>query len=246
MSTAPSRPSPSLSSPSPETTQQAARLVVVSAGTSQPSTSRMLGDRLAQRTIDTLRQQGVTATVRVVELAPLAVDIARASVSGQTAPLQEVLHDVASADGLVAVTPIFKAGPTGLFKSFLDVFDNDLIVAKPVVLAATAGSPRHALVVDGEIRSVFAYLRALSLPTSVFAAPDDWATRALGERIDRAAAELGAAIVSGFTARVAAQVWAKYQHEYGSRATHGTRDSLDVDVNTSLMRLAAGGRSQDE
>ena len=72
---------------------------------------------------------------------------------------------LAEADGLVVSTPVYSAGPSGLFTSFFQLLDDDLLIAKPVILAATAGTTRHALVVDEQMRSLFAYLRTLSVPT---------------------------------------------------------------------------------
>ena len=103
------------------------------------------------------------------------------------AALQAAIDRLAAADAIIAATPVYKAGISGLFKSFVDVLDDDLIVAKPVLLAATGGTPRHALVIDDQMRPLFAYLRGLTLPTSVYAAPEDWGTTGLGTRIERAA-----------------------------------------------------------
>ena len=74
--------------------------------------------------------------------------------------LKAAIAQVASADALICSTPVYNAGVSGLFKTFVDVLDADLLIAKPVALAATAGSARHALVVDEQMRSLFAYLRA--------------------------------------------------------------------------------------
>ena len=104
--------------------------------------------------------------------------------------LQKAIAALGQADGIVASTPVYKAGARGLFTSFFHVLDNDLLIAKPVVLAATAGTARHALVVDEQLRSLFAYLRTLTVPTSMFAASEDWSDKALTKRIDRAAFEL--------------------------------------------------------
>ncbi len=217
-------------------------LVVVSAGVSNPSSSRMLADRVAQKTLDALEESGTPASVAIVELAPLAVDIARATVSGfVTEQLQAAIDRVAAADGIVASTPIYKAGTSGLFKSFIDVLDNDLLVAKPVLLAATAGTSRHALVIDDQMRPLFAFMRALILPTSVFAASEDWGTTDLGERIDRAATELAALVEADVEARVADRAWAGYQHQFAGNASRAARTVDDVDFDSPLMRLAAGG-----
>src|SRR5206468_5553072 len=183
------------------------------------------------------------ASARVLELGPLAVDIARATIAGFPGEqLQAAIEELADADALIAATPVYKAGVSGLFKSFVDVLDNDLLVAKPVLLAATAGSARHALVIDEQLRPLFGYLRALVLPTSVFAGPEDWAASELGERIDRAATELAVIMEAGVERRIADRAWSTYQHRFAGNASRAARTTDDVDFDSPLMRLAAGGR----
>jgi FMN reductase len=109
-----------------------------------------------------------------------------------------------------------------------------------VVLAATAGTARPALVVDDQMRPLFAYLRALPVPTSLFAAPEDWADAALNQRIDRAAFELVLLMESGFARQLRGESWQRYQHEFGSAASAGGADD-EIDVDSDLMRLATGG-----
>jgi FMN reductase len=221
------------------------QLVIVSAGTSQPSTTRMLADRIAAASVDRLRELDLTATVGAVEVAPLAVDVARASVSRvPSAELQAAIEQIAAADAVIAAAPVYKAGVSGLFKSFVDVLDDDLLIAKPVVLAATAGSSRHALVVDEQMRSLFAYLRALTLPTSVFAAPEDWGAAELGERIRRAATELVVVVEGRIEQGIADRAWSGYRHEFGGNATRAGKTDADTDFDSPLMRLAAGGRTK--
>jgi FMN reductase len=221
-----------------------ARLVVVSAGVSDPSSTRLLADRITQKSLDLLREAGTPATASFVELGTLAVDLARATVSGFPGKeLQAAIDVLASADALIAATPVYKAGVSGLFKSFIDLLDDDLLVAKPVLLAATAGSSRHALVIDEQMRPLFAYLRALSLPTSVFVAPEDWATTELGGRIERAATELAVMLDARVGRRIADRAWSGYQHQFAGNATRAQRTAADVDFTSPLMRLAAGGTS---
>ena len=96
------------------------------------------------------------------------------------------------------VTPIFSASYSGLFKTFFDVLDKDALVGRPVLLGATAGTARHSLVVEFAMRPLFAYLRAVPVPTGVFAASEDWAgagDTALAGRVDRAAGELADVLV---------------------------------------------------
>lgn len=223
-------------------TTEIQRLVVISAGVSEPSSSRMLADRAAQRTLDLLPDMETIASVAVIELAPLAVDIAQATVTGLRSPgLQGAIEKLATADAVIASTPVYKAGMSGLFKSFVDLLDDDLLVAKPVLLAATAGSSRHALVVDDQMRPLFAYMRALTLPTSLFAAPEDWGAPELGERIGRAATELAVLLKAGIEERIGDRAWSGYQHQFAGNAARAEQTAADIDFDTPLMRLAAGG-----
>jgi FMN reductase len=227
----------------PDLPAEPKRIVVLSAGTGDPSSTRALTDRIAQKSLDLLAHAGTPATASVVELGPLAVDTARAAVAGFPGEqLQAAIDRLAAADAIIAATPVYKAGVSGLFKSFVDVLDNDLIVAKPVLLAATGGTPRHALVIDDQMRPLFAYMRALILPTSVYAAPEDWATTELGTRIERAATELAVMVRAGVEQHVADDAWTSYQHQFAGNAARADRTAADVDYDTPLMRLAAGGR----
>jgi FMN reductase len=220
------------------TEQQPVRLAVVSAGTSDPSSTRLLADRTAQRAADLAARHGNQVTVSVIELRELATDIAAALVSQVSSPkLQQAVSTLCQADGIIASTPVYKAGPSGLFTSFFHVLDNDLLIAKPVVLAATAGTARHALVADDQMRPMFAYMRAMTVPTALFAAPEDWSDPALNKRIERAAVELALLIESRLERSIKDQSWHSYQHEFGSAG--GTETSVNLD--TDLMRLAAGG-----
>src|SRR5579859_6293274 len=209
-------------------------LVVVSAGTSDPSSTRLLADRAAQRAVALAGQRGVATRTRVIDLRELAADITTALTSQLVTPkLQQAVDALGAADGVIAAAPVYKAGPSGLFTSFFQALDNDLLIGKPVLLAATAGTARHALVVDDQMRPLFAYLRALPVPTSLFAASEDWADEALATRADRAAFELVLLMESGFARQVRDESWQSYQHQFGSAG--GTE--LDIDIDSDLMRL---------
>ncbi|MFC7532826.1 FMN reductase [Actinoplanes sp. GCM10030250] len=170
-------------------------LVVISAGLSQPSSTRLLADQLSAAAGAAAARLGVTLDVQVVELRDLAHEITDHMLTGfAPASLKQAQDAVAAADGLITVTPVFTAGYSGLYKSFFDVLDKDTLADKPVLLAATAGTARHSLVLEHALRPLFAYLRAAVVPTAVFAASDDWGADSvegpLRGRIDRAAAEL--------------------------------------------------------
>ncbi|KQW78279.1 NADH-dependent FMN reductase [Devosia sp. Root413D1] len=221
-----------------------ARLVVINAGVSDPSSTRMLADRIAQQSLDRLAGAGLATSLTIIDLAPLAIDIAKAIVAGFPGDkLQAAIDSLAGADAIVAATPVYKAGMSGLFKSFIDLVDNDLLIAKPVILAATAGTARHAMVADEQMRPLFAFLRAVPVPTSIFAAPEDWGAPDLGKRIDRAATELAQFVASGVGRAIVNAAWDGYQHQFAGNAAQAERSAADVNFDTDLMRLAAGGSS---
>ncbi|WP_328398598.1 FMN reductase [Streptomyces sp. NBC_00390] len=178
-------------------TTEPLNLVVVSAGLGVPSSTRLLGDRITESVRRELAGTDLAVQVRVVELRDLAVMIANNFVTGFPAPaLAEAIEAVTGADGLIAVTPVFTASYSGLFKSFFDLIEPGALSGKPVLIAATGGTARHSLVLDHALRPLFAYLRAQIAPTAVYAASEDWGgtgdalTETLPDRITRAGREL--------------------------------------------------------
>lgn len=215
------------------------RLVVVSGGTSNPSSTRMLADRISARIGAVAARHTAQVTVTVIDVRELATEITTALVSQLMGPkMTAAIDTLAAADGLVVAAPVYKAAPSGLLTSFFHVLDNDLLIAKPVILAATAGTSRHALVVDEQMRALFAFLRTMTVPTSVFATSEDWNDTDLNARIDRAALELVLLMESEFAHRVKAESWDSYQHTFGSAGG----SEVGIELDTDLMRLAAGGR----
>jgi FMN reductase len=167
-------------------------VVVLTAGLSQPSSTRLLGDRLGAAVETVLAQRGHEVDLQVVELREHARDLTNHLLTGfASGGLADVIDRVQRADALVVVTPIFSASYSGLFKMFFDVLPPESLVGKPTLIAATAGTARHSLALEHALRPLFAYLRAVVVPTAVFAATEDWADGgALDERIGRAAGEL--------------------------------------------------------
>jgi FMN reductase len=176
-------------------------LVVVSAGLGTPSSTRLLADRLAAATERHLRDAGLDPEVRTVELRDRAQDLMNGLLTGFPSPdLQDAIDAVTGADGLIAVSPIFNASYSGLFKLFFDVIEKDGLAGKPTLIAATGGTARHSLAIEHTLRPLFAYLNAATVATGVYAASEDWGRSGiahgsgLAERIDRAARELATAI----------------------------------------------------
>ena len=170
-------------------------IVVISGGLGNPSSTSLLGRQIGERVATELASAGVQADVINVELREYAHDIVNNMLTGFAPPqLQKVIDAVVASDVLVSVTPVFSASVSGLFKSFIDILDPRSLEAKPVVLAATAGSQRHQLAVDYAMRPIFSYLRTQVMPTTVFAASEDFGGQGLAgtlsERTRRAAREV--------------------------------------------------------
>jgi FMN reductase len=170
------------------------RIAVISAGLSVPSSTRLLADRLSAAVVDAIH---APVEVDVVELRPLAHALADNLLTGfASGELAEAIETVRGADALIVVTPVFSASYSGLFKTFFDVLEPDLLTGVPVLIGATAGTARHSLVLDHALRPLFSYLHATVVPTGVFAASEDFGEAGLDARIERAAGEL-AALLSG-------------------------------------------------
>jgi FMN reductase len=190
-------------------------VVAVTAGLTQPSSTRLLTDRLVAATRSALADVGIQARTQTIELRQHGRDVMNSLLTGfAPAGLREVVDAVGGADGLIAVTPIFNASYSGLFKSFFDILEADALADRPVLIAATGGTARHTLALEHMVRPLFVYLHAAVVPTSVYAASEDWAggpdpdggspRRApdgaspqpapLHRRIDRAARELAASM----------------------------------------------------
>lgn len=176
------------------------RVAVVTAGLREPSSTRMLADRLAEATVSAGAARGEQVEIEVVDLRTIAGALTSALMSGVQSPeVSAATTAVTTADAVIAVTPIFSGSYNGLFKTFFDLVDDGALAGTPVLLGATAGTPRHSLAIDHALRPLFAYLRALVVPTGVFAATDDFGqvgsqpaddVAPLGQRVERAGAEL--------------------------------------------------------
>ncbi|MCT1987719.1 NAD(P)H-dependent oxidoreductase, partial [Dermacoccus abyssi] len=172
-------------------TNWTARLAVISGGLSEESSTHRLAQLLCDAVVESAREQGGEVVVQRIDLRALAHDITTASLTRFAPPaLADAYEVLGAADAVVAVTPTYKASFTGLFKSFWDATADGVLSGVPVIVGATGGSTRHSLVTDTALRPLFAYMKALVMPTAVYASPDDWAGRGLEARASEAADEL--------------------------------------------------------
>lgn len=167
------------------------RLTVLTAGLSEPSSTRLLADRLSAATTAALTARGTHADVETVEVRTLAHDVVDVLLTRVASPeLAAAQRAVTDADLLVVVSPTFSMSYSGLLKSFLDTLPEGSLAGVPTLLAATGGTARHSMVLDLAMRPLLSHLKAITAPTAVYAAAEDWGSAGLDARIDRAGTEL--------------------------------------------------------
>lgn len=146
------------------------RLVAVCGGLQRPSKSVALAEHLLD-----LIAQALPCEQRFVELGQIAPQFAGAVWRTQLpCTVEQELAAVEQADVLVVTTPVYRGAYTGLFKHFFDFVHQDALVDKPVLLAATGGSERHALIIDHQLRPLFSFFQARTLPLGVYATDADF------------------------------------------------------------------------
>ena len=146
------------------------RLVAVSGGLQRPSKAAALAEHLMDLIADE-----VLCEQRLVELGQLAPQLAGAVWRSHLPDtVERELAAVEQADILVVATPVFRGAYTGLFKHFFDFIHQDALIDKPVLLAATGGSERHALMIDHQLRPLFSFFQACTLPLGVYATDQDF------------------------------------------------------------------------
>lgn len=159
-------------------TTQSLRIVAVSGGLQRPSRSATLAEHLLELIADQ-----VACQPQLIEMGDLAPQLAGAVWRTHLpAAVEQALAAVGQADVLVVVTPVFRGSYTGLFKHFFDFVDQDALIDKPVLLAATGGSERHSLVIDHQLRPLFSFFQARTLPLGIYATDKDFVNYQLQDK----------------------------------------------------------------
>lgn len=146
------------------------RVVGVSGSLQEPSRTTAL-----VRTILDAVAERIPARTELVEIAALGAGFAGALTREDVAPeVETALQAIQSADLLVAASPVYRASFTGLFKHLFDFVGQYDLVGTPVLLAATGGGERHALIIEHQLRPLFGFFQALTLPIGVYASRTDF------------------------------------------------------------------------
>lgn len=150
------------------------RIALVVGNPSAKSRTKVLAQAIAARLAEGLAGR-LPVQLQHFEIAQLAPHLLA---SGWPAELPAegaaAVRAIETADLIVAATPVYKGSYTGLFKHLFDLVGPDALLGRPVLLAANGGSDRHALVVDHQLRPLFAFFRALTVPSAVYAAESDF------------------------------------------------------------------------
>ncbi|MGM3278355.1 FMN reductase [Ralstonia sp. 24A2] len=165
------------------------KVVAVSGSVQSPSRTLVLVEQLLAALAEI-----VPVDVHLIKLEDLAPAIGGVSYRDQLpGTVQAELAAIESADVLVVASPVYRGSYTGLFKHLFDLVHHEALIDVPVLLAATGGSDRHALVIDHQLRPLFSFFQARTLPLGVYASEQDFSgyeitSNALRERIALAAA----------------------------------------------------------
>ena len=167
------------------------RIAGLAGGLAAPSKTHALVDLVAGRAA--ARFDGIAATYSLADLQP---DLGAAANIGDLGPLpRRILDTILGADLIVVGSPVYKGSYTGLFKHLFDLIEPEALRGKPVLLTATGGGDRHALVIEHQLRPLFGFFEAATLPTGIYASAADFrgglpVAPALLERVDRAVEQL--------------------------------------------------------
>jgi len=146
------------------------KIVAVSGGLQRPSRTLALVEQLLDRLVDAL-----PAETRLIELGEIAPRFGGVMQRDRLPPDVEAhLRDIETADLLLVASPIYRGSYTGLFKHLFDFVDQESLIDVPVMLAATGGSDRHALAIDHQLRPLFSFFQAHTLPIGVYATGKDF------------------------------------------------------------------------
>ena len=167
------------------------RIVGISGSPRRPSRTRTLVETVAAETA--IRTQVRLDIYDLVDAGPgLGAALQRKDL---TLPAARIIDAIEQADALIVGTPVYKGSYTGLFKHVFDLVEPRALGGKPVVITATGGGPRHALVVEHALRPLFGFFEALAIPTAVYANEADFSDGQLAEagvlaRVNAAAHQL--------------------------------------------------------
>lgn len=214
------------------------KVLAISAGMGQPSATRMLVDRLSAATVKHAGAAGLELDepIEVIELRDIATELMSSEISRVPSPrVAGAIESVEAADTLIVVSPIYNTQPAALLSLFFEVADDAILRGKPVLLGATGGTARHSLAIDRALLPLFHYLHALVVPTSIFAATDDWGSPA---SLDKRTEDAAGSFVGLLAMRAGVPNTDELSGSDTDKASHGDDDfELENDFETMLKSI---------
>jgi FMN reductase len=139
----------------------------------RPSRSRTLVETVVERVVARRGDGAVDASVYdIVDVMPeLGLAMAGAHLP---AKLDDMINRLTGADAIIVGSPVYKGSYTGLFKHFFDLIEPPRLAGLPVVLTASGGGDRHALVVEHQLRPLFGFFSSHTIATSIYASDRDF------------------------------------------------------------------------
>ena len=170
-------------------------IVAVSGSLHSPSKTTVLAREILEGFATALRSGAgneLEVETHLIELSDIGREFSGALSRDDLSPIAEdALRRIESATLLIVASPVYRASFTGLFKHVFDFVGQYALIDKPVLLAATGGSDRHALIIEHQFRPLFSFFQAITLPIGVYASDTDFVdyridSQALRDRIDQA------------------------------------------------------------
>ena len=171
------------------------RILSITTSLSEDSTTLKLANKITAAATSAADDAGLSPETESVNVRNLSSDLTDMALTGfRSENLEAAFAQVAEADVIVTVAPVYKVAPVGLHTLFWQLIDEKALANKPVLIGSTGGTPRHSLAGETVLRPMLSYLKGIVVPTTVFAATDDWGSveggRNLNARIAQASAEL--------------------------------------------------------
>jgi FMN reductase len=161
-------------------------LTVVSGSVQRPSKTRSLLEAVVHQF-----QAVIPIEVHWVELGEIAAEVGVALRRSDLRPeIEAHFRAIETADLLIVGTPVYRASYTGLFKHLFDLVEMNALIDVPVLLTATGGSERHALIIEHELRPLFSFFQSLTLPIGVFGTDRDFTDYRISDNALKARVQL--------------------------------------------------------
>jgi FMN reductase len=231
-------------------------IVAVSTSLSEDSTTLKLTDRILASATSAGESVGIDVNTEVINVRNLATALTDMTLTGfRSEALEAAFATIAEADAIVSVAPVYKVAPVGLHTLFWQLIDEKALARTPVLIASTGGTPRHSLAGESVLRPMLSYLKGIVVPTTVFAATDDWGSieggRALNARIRQTGEELVSltSTIIGAGNDDLAEVadpqsadarFAGGQATAAGTGSHGIEDAFDPERITPFAQLLEG------